>query len=106
MIERGSSIHLGIADLLEAAADAEGIPWQPRSMGGASGNDGDTIAYSLAGVPVGVVEIPDRYMHSPSETISLADLERVPRLLAAFARRLPTDVTFARSLRCARPDRT
>jgi putative aminopeptidase FrvX len=35
-----------------------------------------------------VVSVPNRYMHSPNEIVSLADLDATIRLIAAFARRL------------------
>ena len=41
-----------------------------------------------SGVPTGLVGIPLRYMHTPSEVIDLNDLEAVVQLLVAFARSL------------------
>ena len=38
--------------------------------------------------PPGLVGIPLRYMHTPSEVIDLNDLEAVVQLLVAFARSL------------------
>ena len=32
----------------------------------------------------GLVSVPNRYMHTPAELVSLADAENVSRLLAAF----------------------
>ena len=31
-----------------------------------------------------LVSLPNRYMHSPVEVVSLKDLEQIPELLAAF----------------------
>ena len=31
------------------------------------------------------ISLPNRYMHSPVELVSLKDLEQIPQLLAAFA---------------------
>jgi endoglucanase len=39
---------------------------------------------SRDGVATGLVGIPNRYMHSPVEMVSLDDLERAARLLAEF----------------------
>jgi len=39
-------------------------------------------------VPTGLVGIPLRYMHPPSEVIDLNDLEAVVKLLVSFARSL------------------
>ena len=36
------------------------------------------------GVATGLVSIPNRYMHSPVEVVSLTDMEHAARLLAEF----------------------
>ena len=38
-----------------------------------------------AGVATGLISVPLRYMHTPSEVVDLEDLERCVRLLTAFA---------------------
>ena len=40
---------------------------------------------SRAGVATGLVSIPNRYMHSPVEMVSLDDLDHAADLLARFA---------------------
>jgi endoglucanase len=39
---------------------------------------------SRGGLATGIVAIPNRYMHSPVEVISLADLEHAAELIAQF----------------------
>ena len=51
---------------------------------------------SRAGVATGLVSIPLRYMHTPTEIVDLADVEKCAQLLAAFARRLEPGVSFTR----------
>ena len=46
----------------------------------------DEINVSRAGVPCGLVSIPQRNMHTPAEICDLMDIENVARLLAAFIR--------------------
>jgi endoglucanase len=41
-----------------------------------------------------LVSLPNRYMHSPVELISLRDLEQIPELLAAFALSLRPEDQF------------
>ena len=46
------------------------------------------------GVATGVLGIPNRYMHSPVETISLDDLDNAARLLAAFCEEVTVDTDW------------
>jgi hypothetical protein len=49
---------------------------------------------SRDGIPCGLISIPLRYMHSPVETISLADAKNAARLAAGFIRSLEKSDTF------------
>jgi len=69
--------------LLDAAAGKE-IPFQLAASGRATGTDANTIQTNRAGVATGLVSIPNRYMHSAVETISLDDIDRAADLIAAF----------------------
>ncbi len=95
-IARATPLHPLIADRLIEAAEALEIPFTLESMGRATGTDADAINVSRTGIPTGLVEVPLRYMHSPVEVISLADLDATARLLAEFARRLEPGMSFAR----------
>jgi endoglucanase len=70
--------------LIETAAAGE-IPYQLAAIGRAAPNDANTIQVSRAGVATGLVSIPNRYMHSAVETISLQDIDHAADLLAEFA---------------------
>jgi putative aminopeptidase FrvX len=52
------------------------------------GSDAASIQISRAGIPVALLSIPERNMHTPVETVAVVDVERVGRLLAAFISRL------------------
>jgi len=80
--------------MLQAAAKARRIPLQYAVEPRATGTDGDVIASVGPGVATGVVSIPCRYVHSPSEVISLGDLDRTAELVAEFALRLPAQPDF------------
>jgi len=43
------------------------------------------IFWSRGGIPSALISLPNRYMHSPVEVVSLKDLEQIPVLLAEFA---------------------
>jgi endoglucanase len=94
VIARGSAAHTGVVDRLVEAAEAEGIPFTLQAQPKATRTDADAIFLVRSGVPTGLVSVPNRYMHSPNELVSLTDLERAARLLAAFVRRLGPDADF------------
>jgi endoglucanase len=94
VIARGSATHPVVVERLIDAAEAEGIPFTMQASPRATYTDADSIYLVRAGVPTGLVSVPNRYMHSPNELVSLADLERTARLLAAFVRRLDGGADF------------
>jgi endoglucanase len=96
VIERGTALHPVISDGLIEAAEAEGIPYTLSASSRGTGTDADAIFVARDGVPTGLVSIPLRYMHSPVEMVQLEDVENAARLIAAFAQRLPADVSFTR----------
>lgn len=96
VIERGSNLHPVVSELLIEAAEAEGIPYTLSASGRATGTDADAIHTSRGGVATGLVSIPLRYMHSPVEMVQLDDVHNAAKLIAAFARRLPGDLTLDR----------
>ena len=61
------------------------IPFQVEAYGGSStGTNADEIASAGAGVRTGLISIPQQYMHSVIEKVSVDDVKNVGRLLAAF----------------------
>jgi len=96
VIARGTSLHPLVFERLYEAAEAEGIPFTLESLGKGTGTDADAIHFSRGGVATGLVSIPCRYMHSPVEMVSLADVDAAARLIAAFARRLEPGTSFER----------
>ncbi len=93
---RGPSIHPAIYMQLTEAARAADISYQPEGLPSRSGTDADSITRERGGIPTGLVSIPNRYMHSPSEIVSLTDLDNCSELIAAWVRGLPADVSFNR----------
>jgi endoglucanase len=96
VIARGTSLHPLVFERLYEAGEAESIPFTLESLGKGTGTDADAIHLSRAGIPTGLVSVPCRYMHSPVEMVSVADVDAAARLLAAFARRLEPGVSFER----------
>ncbi len=96
VIARGTTLHPAVSDLLHETAEQEEIPFTVESLGRGTGTDADAIHLSRAGVPTGLVSVPSRYMHSPVEMVSLADIDAAARLIAAFAQRLKPGMSFER----------
>ena len=69
-------------------AKEHGIPYQMEIMSGHTGTNGWEMQISREGVATSVLSLPLKYMHTPVETLSLADMEGVAQLLAAFVEHL------------------
>jgi putative aminopeptidase FrvX len=84
VIFRGANINRRVFEQLHAAANTHEIPAQVRGAPRATGTDANAIQLARDGVATGLIGIPNRYMHSPVEVVSLDDLERAAQLLAEF----------------------
>jgi endoglucanase len=78
------------------AAEAEGIAHGVSVSAGNTHTDVDAAFVSRAGVAAGLVSIPIRYLHTPTELVSLADVEAAIRLVVAFAQRLEPGLDLTR----------
>jgi len=94
VLSRGSAAHPVVFERLVEVAEAEGIPFTIQAAPRATRTDADSIYLTRSGVPTGLVSVPNRYMHSPNEMVSLSDLESTARLLAAFVSSLDGDTDF------------
>lgn len=84
----GPNMSPVVSRRLQSAAEERQIPYQPAAVGRATSNDANNLQISRAGVATGLVSIPNRYMHSAVETVSLDDLDHAANLLAAFIENL------------------
>jgi endoglucanase len=94
ILSRGANVNPRVFEMLEETADRHGIHYQTEGIGGRSATDADPIQYSRAGVAVGLIHVPLRYMHTPCEMISLEDLDNTAKLLAAFVQDLKPGTSF------------
>lgn len=90
----GSVNNPKVFQQLADIADSNGIPYTVKVNPAASGTDGDVIHMVRNGVAVGVVSIPNRYMHSPNEMIQMSDVEQAAKLIALFVRSLSATTDF------------
>ena len=94
VLSRGSAAHPVVFERLVEVAEAEGIPYTIQAQPKYTSTDADSIYLSRGGVPTGLISVPNRYMHSPNEVVSLSDLDSTARLLAAFVQGLNGDTDF------------
>jgi len=84
-ITHGGCNHPEVVARLEAVARTRKIALQHEAMSNSSGTDTDVIFWTRGGIASALISLPNRYMHSPVELVSLSDLEKIPDLMAAFA---------------------
>ena len=84
MICLSSVMDKAMSKHLIALAKEHDIPYQLEPIAATTGTNGDHIAVTRGGVKTALVSIPQRYMHTPVEVISLADVENTARLIAAY----------------------
>ena len=88
IICRGANINPLLFNRLVTCADELGIPYQIEADPRPTGTDGRELQMGAGGVATGLVSIPLRYMHTPSEIVDLQDVEHCVQLLVATARSL------------------
>ena len=88
IICRGPNINPKVYACLVQAAKRLKIPYQLEADPRPTGTDARAIQMGRGGVATGLVSVPLRYMHTPSEVVDLEDVERCVRLFVEFARAL------------------
>ena len=81
-ISTGANINPPLEAMLVKTAKTRKIPIQMEAAPGGTGTDANAIQLSRAGVATALVSIPNRYMHTPVEVVSLGDLDAAARLIA------------------------
>jgi endoglucanase len=94
VVFRGPNINPHVHERLSAAARTQQIAIQVRGVPRATGTDANAIQLAREGVATGLVGIPNRYMHSPVEVVSLKDLDNAARLLAEFCQGATADANW------------
>jgi tetrahedral aminopeptidase len=94
VIDRGANINPVLGQMLIDTAAKAKIPVQLAAVPGGTGTDANAMQLSRGGVATALVGIPDRYMHTPSEIISLSDAERAAKLIAETVRQITPKTNF------------
>lgn len=85
IICRGANINPKVFARLSHAAKKLKLPHQFEAEPRPTGTDARAIQTGRAGVATGLISVPLRYMHTPSEMVDLEDVESCVQLLVEFA---------------------
>lgn len=88
VLAKGAPINIKINRLLEKAAKDLNMKIQYELTPRMTGTDADRMRLTGKGVPVSLVSLPLRYMHSPVETASFKDMEEEITLLVQMIENL------------------
>lgn len=77
-------LNRAMSDNLIEIAENSKIPYQLEPISGATGTNADNIAVTKSGLKTSVISIPQRYMHTPNEVISLDDVENTAKLICEY----------------------
>lgn len=90
-ITMGSRIHPKLFKRIKTLAEKNKIPYQLEIWPKNTGTDLDEIHAEAKGSAGVLISIPCRYMHSPNEMISYADLENTVKLITTLIKSIDSD---------------
>jgi putative aminopeptidase FrvX len=94
VLTRGALINPVVFNLLRTTAETRKIPFTINAAGRDTSTNADAIHIAREGVATALVSIPNRYMHSPNEMVSLEDVERTAELIAEVCREVGERTDF------------
>lgn len=94
VLTRGSVNSPVVYGILRDAALRLSIPFSVHAAGRDTSTDADFIHLAREGVATALVSVPNRYMHSPNEMVSLEDLDRTAELIAEACRSVSKGTDF------------
>ena len=74
--------------MLVETARKNKIDYQIEAAPRATGTDANAMQLTRGGVATGLISFPNRYMHTPIEIVSLADIEKAIKLAGEFTGKL------------------
>lgn len=94
VLTRGPNINPKVFDWLLDTATQLSIPVQLEAAPRGTGTDANAIQLARGGIATGLVSIPNRYMHTPVELVSLSDLEHAYTLIGQAIAKIGPDAEF------------
>jgi endoglucanase len=95
IVAKGPNINPVLGQMVLDVARKKRIPHQIEGEPRATGTDANAIQMTRAGVAAALISIPNRYMHSPVEMVSLKDVDNTAKLMAqtVLSMKATTDFT-------------
>ena len=94
MVFRGPNVNPVLFDQLCNLARARALPFQVKGAPRGTANDTNVLQLTRAGVATAAIGIPNRYMHTPVEIVSLDDVDTAAELVAELVSTTRADATF------------
>ena len=84
----GPAFNKTLWEMMMNVAKEQDIPYQRRGVPGRSGNDSWALQVAKGGAICGLLSMPNRYMHSAIEVVSINDIRNTGKLFAATIKAL------------------
>ena len=84
MIGISSVLSKSVTEGLKKSAKLISSDIQYEVMNGKTGTNADVISVSKSGIPTGLISIPIRNMHTPTEIVSISDIETTAQILVSY----------------------
>ncbi len=94
VISRGPNFTTKLTNAILGVAKSHEIPIQICAEGRIIGTDANAIQVNRSGVATALISVPNRYMHTPVEMISLTDIDHAANLLARYVESLEPGVDY------------
>ncbi|MDQ3043871.1 MAG: M42 family peptidase [Chloroflexota bacterium] len=94
VLARGASLNSIVFQGLRETSVRLGMSCPVQGNARNSGTNADAMIATGRGAATGLVSIPNRYMHSPNEIVSLTDLSGAAQLIAEYVRTITVESNF------------
>ncbi|MDR0500443.1 MAG: M20/M25/M40 family metallo-hydrolase [Coriobacteriales bacterium] len=94
LIARGPNINPVLFERMIEAAKKAKQPYQIGPEPRGTGTDANAFQISRGGKVAGLISIPLRYMHTPTEVLKLSDLDAAVKIISRFILDLDAEVDF------------
>jgi putative aminopeptidase FrvX len=93
-LHRGANMNPILEKEVIKTAKKHKIGYQMTAHPGSTGTDANAMQLSRGGTATYLISIPNRYMHTPVEVISLGDLDKIIKLITNFLAEHPANRNY------------